>query len=101
MARKALAFTTVQHARKLTYSPDPNDLSAEEYLAFADTLYPEGKASKRYASIGKDAQPIARILDAASCVAVNAQEIFQQQFLNRVEYRWARRTGTYFPRTSG
>ncbi|WP_158553293.1 MULTISPECIES: glycosyltransferase family 2 protein [Mesorhizobium] len=101
MARKALAFTTVQHARKLTYFPDENDLSAEEYLAFADTLYPEGKASERYAPIDKGAHTIARIRDASSCMAVKAQEILHKKFLNRVEHRWASRRGTYFPRTSG
>jgi len=98
-ARKALAFTAIQHARKLYHFPDANDATAAEYVALADKMYPEGALSARYSLWLEEGGSRNGVREIASHLTAKIQKLYENVFFHRAEYHWSRHTGTQFPRS--
>jgi glycosyltransferase involved in cell wall biosynthesis len=99
LAKRALAFTAINHAQKLCHFPYDDALPASKYHDFAVSLYPEIVNSRRYRAFQVAA---CRAKDESGSTAAywgaRSRKWLETEILNRVEYHVARQTGLYLPR---
>ncbi len=101
LAKRALALTAIRRARRLCDFPFEDDLPPAKYRDFAVSLWPEivgtfsyralQSAESRDSTAGGFRRNVAR-------QAARFRKFVDGEIFNRIEWRWARYTGTYLPR---
>jgi len=101
LAKRALALTAIRRARRLCDFPFEDDLPPAKYRDFAVSLWPEivgtfsyralQSAESRDSTAGGFRRGVAR-------QAARFRKFVDGEIFNRIEWRWARYTGTYLPR---
>ena len=98
LAKRALAFTALQHARKLLESHESCKDDHEAYVDFATSLCPEIIGSRRYRMLKTMQRRERGFIQRAVAVGGRLRKSFDDAVVSRAEYHWAKRTGVYFPR---
>lgn len=101
LARRALALTALRHARKLCDFPLENDVPPSKYRDFAVSLWPESVRTLSYRALGAAERQQKRkgaLQEFVGHQAARLRRFAENEIFNRVEWHWARHTGTYFPR---
>ncbi|MFS2150330.1 glycosyltransferase family A protein [Rhizobium sp. Rhizsp42] len=99
LAKRSLALTAIQHARMLCDFPNEDTVTASEYRDFAVSIFPPIVNTGRYRSLlASERQDKGALSNVMSQCKAKLRRFAHEEILNRVEYRWARRTGVYIPR---
>uniref|UniRef100_UPI0028B0CA03 glycosyltransferase n=1 Tax=Rhizobium sp. TaxID=391 RepID=UPI0028B0CA03 len=99
LAKRSLALTAIQHARMLCDFPNEDTVAASEYRDFAVSTFPPIVNTGRYRSLlASERQDKGALSNVMSQCKAKLRRFAREEILNRVEYRWARRTGVYIPR---
>ncbi|MBS3649419.1 glycosyltransferase family 2 protein [Pseudaminobacter sp. 19-2017] len=101
LARRVLARTAIRHARKLCDFPLEDNLPASKYRDFAVSLWPEIVGTFGYHAFEiaeRQHKRKSAFQKSVSHHMARLRKFAEDGIFNRVEYRWFRYTGTYFPR---
>jgi glycosyltransferase involved in cell wall biosynthesis len=99
LAKRSLALTAIQHARMLSDFPGEDTVPVSEYRDFAVSVFPPIVNTGRYRSLlASERQDKGLLSNTLSQYKAKLRRFAHDEILNRVEYRWARRTGVYIPR---
>lgn len=101
LAKQALAFTAIRHARKLCFFPSDDTVPSCDYRNFAVSLFPEVVRTRSYLTLLAAEREDRNILvKSVARLIARCRKLVEEEVFSRVEYRWFRRTGAYFPRCS-
>ena len=98
-AKCTLARISLRHASRLCKLGLETSEPLDEFCAFAIDICPGIHHTHRWRSLQKslrDDGGSART--ALARVLARAQDVARRELFDRIEWRWARRTGVYFPR---
>lgn len=99
LAKQALALTAVRYALDLVYFPSQDPHPASDYRDFAVSLFPDIVETRPYQSLlAAERADRSALRKSVNHLKVRCQKFFEAHLFNRIEFRWARQTGVYFPR---
>ncbi|HWK68759.1 MAG TPA: glycosyltransferase family A protein [Rhizobiaceae bacterium] len=101
LAKRALASTAIQYARKLRDFPLTDDLPPSSYRDFAVSLRPEIAGTPRFRALEATERSDHRRSPFEKKVAhysARFRKFAEREIFNRAEWHWSRYTGIYFPR---
>ena len=101
LAKRALARTAIRHARRLCHFPLEDSLPPTAYCDFAVVLWPAILDTFGYYALSADLRRAKRksaITNSISHRIAQLRKLAEDEIFSRIEWRWAKYTGTYFPR---